>query len=287
MANPTPLFDVDASQILAKLHLAGLEPVTLNANQFIVNTAIKNDNPKANPNNPGKVTFDLSNPSGEYCVGFVTEIKYSDKKQGENQGVLEDLARIQHVIQSSSNSTDDPINKKIDEKKAKELDAAKEELKKIYADNKSVFDQALKTIEKEKIDINDSQTITPDNIGKLHDVVKNAFKQSSPDAKDNEKTPRAIEIDKASINAISQLKTYMVNFAGPDKGDKITADNCAVLPISNSMVDSNSSGLITSTFRIAERLEAETEKLRAAAQAGELVVEKICFATMYGIELNR
>lgn len=284
MANPTPLFEVDASQILAKLHLAGLQPVALQSNQFIVNTAIKNDNPKADPNNPGKVTFDLSNASGEYFVGFVTEIKYSDKTSGENSDVLKDLARLQHVIQSSSNSTNDPITKKIDKKKTKELAAAKNELKKLYDDNKEMFDQAIKTIR--DFDITNDQEITPDTIEKLHTAVKNTLAQQSTNSKDVKITPRAVEITNAFGNAVAQLKTYMVNFAGPDKGDKID-DNCAVLPISNSVTDSNSSGLITSTFSIAERSEVETEKITAAAQSGEVVTEKICFAISYGIELNR
>lgn len=74
MAEPEILFDVDASKILAKLHLGALEACkNWRADGFFVNTGIKNDNPSATPDNPGKVEFDLTNE--QYEVGYVTELK--------------------------------------------------------------------------------------------------------------------------------------------------------------------------------------------------------------------
>lgn len=75
MAEPEILFDVDASKILAKLHLGALEACKQwRADGFFVNTGIKNDNPTATPDNPGKVEFDITN--GQYEVGYVTDIDF-------------------------------------------------------------------------------------------------------------------------------------------------------------------------------------------------------------------
>ena len=75
MAEPEILFDVNASKILAKLHLGALEAVKQWLSEgFFVNTGIKNDNPSAKPDNPGKVEFDLTN--GEYEIGYVTSIDF-------------------------------------------------------------------------------------------------------------------------------------------------------------------------------------------------------------------
>ena len=78
MAEPEILFEVDASKILAKLHLGALEAVKQWLSEgFFVNTGIKNDNPSAKPDNPGNVEFDLTN--GTYEVGYVTSIDFEAK----------------------------------------------------------------------------------------------------------------------------------------------------------------------------------------------------------------
>ena len=70
------LFEVDASQILAKLHLAGIQATKIGPESFIINTGIVNDNPSAKPDKPGNVSFELKNSSVEYEVGYATWIEY-------------------------------------------------------------------------------------------------------------------------------------------------------------------------------------------------------------------
>lgn len=70
------LFKINAEEVLAKLHLAGrmaCEGFDQNTS-FIVNAGIKNDDHNASPDNPGKVKFMLDNSSGEYELGFVTQL---------------------------------------------------------------------------------------------------------------------------------------------------------------------------------------------------------------------
>ena len=88
---PKALFEVDASKILAKLHLAGVQSIKLDAGEFFVNSGIKNDDPNAKPDNPGKVEFDLTNAKGEYEVGYVGSIKY--ERSFDVQKKLDELAK--------------------------------------------------------------------------------------------------------------------------------------------------------------------------------------------------
>lgn len=67
MSNTKMLFKIDASEILAKMHYAGLQ----NANSatgkgFFVNTGIVNDSESGSPENIGKTRFDLKNDSEMY-----------------------------------------------------------------------------------------------------------------------------------------------------------------------------------------------------------------------------
>ena len=62
MAEFNPVFEIDASKLLAKLHLAGQQAIP---NSKVINTGIKDNDPKADPNSPGKVTFVFSK-LGEY-----------------------------------------------------------------------------------------------------------------------------------------------------------------------------------------------------------------------------
>lgn len=60
------------AEVLAKMHLAALMGIGREPKKFIVNTGVKDDDPKATPDNPGKVTFDTENESGVYELGYVT-----------------------------------------------------------------------------------------------------------------------------------------------------------------------------------------------------------------------
>jgi hypothetical protein len=62
------------AEVLAKMHLAALMGIK-EKGFYIVNTGIKDDDPKATPDNPGKVTFDTENESGVYELGYVTQLE--------------------------------------------------------------------------------------------------------------------------------------------------------------------------------------------------------------------
>lgn len=70
------VFEINAEDIIAKLHLSGRQAgkgYDKNTS-FIVNSGIKGDDLNATPESPGKVKFMLDNSSGQYELGFVTQL---------------------------------------------------------------------------------------------------------------------------------------------------------------------------------------------------------------------
>ena len=129
---PEVLFEIDAAKILAKLHLAGLQPCTYDQNkEFIVNTGIKNDDPKAKPENPGKVEFDLGNSQGEYELGFVTSVTYKFHQQSK---VRSTLSKIDNLASELAVAEKDKEKKPILVKQEEEDDKKKQEIKDILDD---------------------------------------------------------------------------------------------------------------------------------------------------------
>lgn len=69
------VFEINAEDVIAKLHLAGVMACKYDKNtSFIVNSGIKDDDPNAKPESPGKVKFMLDNSQGTYELGFVTQL---------------------------------------------------------------------------------------------------------------------------------------------------------------------------------------------------------------------
>ena len=116
------LFEVDASKIVAKLHLAGVQSLKYNTGEFIVNTGVKDDDAKATPQNPGKTSFDIAHKS--YQVGYVLPIVYS-KPYG-----IEDAFNKLKAAFDKAKGPDSKIDSSIDSKEQDEYNAAKEEFKK-------------------------------------------------------------------------------------------------------------------------------------------------------------
>ena len=95
------LFEVDASQIVAKLHFAGLQATRegYHGGAFFVNTGMKDDDPKGEPDKIGKARFDLTNKSGTYQFGWVKPINY--KLDDIIDGLLQDLDTLRSYVLSN------------------------------------------------------------------------------------------------------------------------------------------------------------------------------------------
>ena len=265
------LFEVDASQILAKLHLAGLQTFKTNdkAKEFIVNTGIKNDNPDAKPDNPGNVTFDLKNSSGEYEVGFVTEIQYKKTFKFEDDfDINNGISQLEKIISSKSDSK---LDDKIDEKTEKEKTELQNRIREILS-----------------LDDNDFPLNDLENINTLKDEKATELSNSSIDGYED-------AVNAKMPIALNMLNAYMKVFAGADNVKTINEDNIATIIISSNTKDSNDSSLVK-MFEIVPISDAEQAKLTAQFRAiyqknpkldKPNCTQKVCFKIKYDLNVDK
>ena len=127
----TTLFDIDASVLLAKLHVAAKDQVKTNNGMFIINTGIENPNDSAKPDNLGSVTFNLDNKLGEYQLGVAMLLSYQlkiDLKQLKNITKLqEDLKKA--IEKESKEKEKASLTDKTDDKKSESLEIQKNLIK--------------------------------------------------------------------------------------------------------------------------------------------------------------
>lgn len=283
------LFDVDASQILAKLHLAGLQPLKMDLNkEFIVNTGIKNDDPHADPAKPGKVTFDLKNSTGEYEVGYVTEIAYKRDFKTDAPKSIDAIDKQVSELEALINKiTDTKIKDKPDEK-----DIAK---------RNELTNTILTTI---------GSKDTKKEIASLEDVGEikkeiDKWKKGKPDLQINDESGAEVDkgreanskeydlvVSRAREVARSHLETYMKVFAG-EGATKDLANNIAEIEISPNIKNSNDSSLVK-MFEIVPISDAEHSKLIAQFRANyekdpnkDNCVQKICFKIKYDLTVDK
>ena len=109
MADKMMLFTIDASEMIAKLHLAGLQPIKgdlASYNGFIVNTGIVDDSPQNSPEKIGNTRFDLNNKSGTYYVGLVRDFTYKTWFTFENAAT--DLYKLRSEMNARGKKLLDP-----------------------------------------------------------------------------------------------------------------------------------------------------------------------------------
>ena len=246
---PKVLFEVDASKILAKLHLAGVQSIELDAGEFFVNSGVKNDDPTAKPDNPGKVEFDLTNAQGEYEVGYVGSIKYE-------------------------RSFD--VQKKLDEL-AKEFSKAAG--KEILAKTKDADDKHKKDL----IDqLEKDAGIKVKSIEDIEAAQEEAKKQNESNMEDYNDQRDAIK-KKAAI----AIKQYLTVFAGVDKTKGVSEDSLVMINISDKAKDSKDPALVKN-FEIRPLSDKEKELMLKKFQADpKNCEERVCFKVGYTIEIEK
>lgn len=261
------LFEVDASQIVAKLHLAGCQAASrVLKTDFWINSGIKNDNPNANPNDPGKVTFDLKNSSGEYELGYATEIIYTKSYDVDN--LVNQI--YDHLAKTSGDKSN--IEDKPDSNEYKEFDKRKEELKNILtAKNIKIDDDSLDTVE---------------GMQKIRDeVVKKIMEDENKDYNDI--------LDELKTKVVKSVKEYMNVFAGSDNVNPITESSFKMINLPEKTKDSNANGLVKD-FEIQPATEQELAKQieqfklnfkKDSAKAN--CKQRICFVVKYTLNVDK
>lgn len=266
------LFEVDASKIVAKLHLAGLmaarSKFSANGKGFIVNTGIVNDQPNGTPEKVGKTEFNLKNPTGEYQVGYIATIEYKKPFDLEKR-----INAIEKIV-AMKNGEKSKIDDKEDKAKNDELESALSYVKQLLPAVKDDVYDGLSTDAYES------------SIKTLKDEAK---KISDSSAKDYE------EYIKKTIESIylQILLPYMETFAGAENV-KMNANDIATCAISEAIKDSSSKGLVSNMFKIEPMQEAEQKKLEATFRQNlvnnpdkQNCKHKMCFYVNYTLNVDK
>ena len=281
------LFEIDASKIVAKLHLAGLSQAKAKfegKDSFIVNSGIVKDDPSASPEDPGKVEFDLALKA--YKVGYVTSVQFFDPSS------LSVLSSMMSRVQELWNQLYGKDSKIDDKEKSKE-----------FEEYKSIGDSILqflksKDIKDKDIDALDSIAdigASNEDSSKYFDAIKNAIQTVQASGST---AIEKIKEEKASI-AADVLKTYMENFAGKDKASSISKSTLGAIAVPEDAKDANS---VAKKGEIQEAPKQEVDKARASALANfkealrsgdaakkdyKNATQKICFYVDYTLDIDK
>ena len=276
---PEVLFEIDAAKILAKLHLAGLQPCTYDQNkEFIVNTGIKNDDPKAKPENPGKVEFDLGNSQGEYELGFVTSVTYKFHQQSK---VRSTLSKIDKLASELAVAEKDKEKKPILVKQEEEDDKKKQEIKDIL-DDPAVQD----VLKKSKIDYTKFKFDSQEGVNAVREELKKHINDLDDESADED--DRAKQIERARVDAIGVLKTYLNVFVGPDKVSSVKDDDVVTITVAPTAKSSSDNGLVAN-YEIQAISDQERAKMQKQFEANPKkdAEEKVCFKIGYTVQLDK
>lgn len=276
---PEVLFEIDAAKILAKLHLAGLQPCTYDQNkEFIVNTGIKNDDPKAKPENPGKVEFDLGNSQGEYELGFVTSVTYKFHQQS---GVRSVLSKIDKLASELAVAEKDKEKKPILAKQEEEDNKKKQEIKDILDDP-----AAQDVLKKSKIDYTKFKFDSQEGVNAVREELKKHINDLDDESADED--DRAKQIERARGDAIGVLKTYLNVFVGPDKGSSVKDDDVVTITVAPAVKSSSDNGLVAN-YEIQAISDQERAKMQKQFEANPKkdAEEKVCFKIGYTVQIDK
>ena len=257
------LFEVDASQILAKLHLAGIQATKIGPESFIINTGIVNDNPSAKPDKPGNVSFELKNSSGEYEVGYATWIEYH--KSYDLDDSLSKLQKLQADLSGEKSKLDDKSSDPKVKKALEDLEKYKEKVRKSVGFK------------------DDVHLDTPEDIKKAKDAAKEVIS--------NDESGYNKAVEEKKTEAVKALTSYLNNFAGADNVEKFT--DAALIPITEKAKDSNDASLVK-LFEIQKAPDQEVEKLVAQFKANfdkdpkkPNCRQHVCFKVKYSLNIDK
>lgn len=210
------MFEIDAGKLLAKLHLAGQEQVP---NSIVINTAVKDPDSKATPQNPGKVSFDTKTQS--YQVAVVKKVTFKD---------VIDPTKGEKVIKAQ---------KKIDDYKKKhgenhEKDSATDKTNEMDKQEKDkYYNELLDALDQYKVPGYTRDKDNPEeSVKKFNEALEKENKKRTEDYK------KAVEETKKA--ALEDLATYYKNFAGQDAEAKVKSNSNSI-----AVFDVNADGSLT------------------------------------------
>ena len=260
---------VDASQIVAKLHLAAVMSLKFAKDEFIVNTGIEDDvlPSAANPAKVGKTRFQLDNPSHVYQVGFATFLEYHKTYDLEN--ALNDISEFLAKTSGDKSKIADKI--KSNKEEYKKFEEQKTEIKDIFAAlGEKVANNQLNSIEQIKA------------------LKEKAKKLITNDAEEYRNT-----LEEKKFEAVEKLNAYMKVFAGPNGYKNISVTDIGMVNIASTAKDSTAKGLVDG-FEIQSISNQEKQKMATQFRLdfkkdpkNKNCRQKVCFYVEYTLNVDK
>ena len=321
MAEKTQNIVADMRKVLAKLHLAALNAVIDQMNDdsdkidiainqaihtssiettkeheltrfkkcFIINTGIMNDDPRRNPQDPGKVVFNLDNSSSTYELGYVKLVAIQTGLNAENIiQYLEKLAKdYDNLAEVAKNRNDGTNIKKAIVEELVSIDSKKEK-------------KDIKNYDSEKIidGTDSSHSNITDQLNSLlnSDQRKTTVEQitqaiQAANSKNNEVSTYDAIIDEEKRNAANILNGYMNVFVGENNFNKITENDVGAVVVSYNAKDSTYPGLVKN-FEIQQIAQGEYTQFMSKYSSSttedrkQTTLLKVCFRVSYNLNIE-
>lgn len=266
------LFDVDASEIVAKLHLAAQQqanPKLKPYNGFVINTGVLNNDPNGSPEKIGKVRFDLNNKLSTFQLGAVVDVEY--KQSFDVDKALNDVESVGAKWYGGK------IDAKADSPERKNFDAAV----------KLAIEKFTQLgISKKEDDF------TAENSDAFKEKVAEMRKELE-DAMKKEKDEYEATVGKIKKAATEALKIYLGVFAGKDNVDNFNESSVGMMNISNTVKDSTDKNLVK-TYEIQPMPDQENGQLIAQFKQNALKNPgkpncklRVCFYVLYSLNVEK
>ena len=243
------IFTVDASKIIAKLHLAARTAAGLGKDAMFINTGVVNDDPSATADKPGKVAFNLDNSTNKYQVAYALDVDYFQSFDAES--FLDEMTKLASQLAGKDSKLDD-----------KQKEDVQEKFKTATTKFVNALTSTGKAFPKEtKLDLEN-----PDpNLLTNEDTIK-ALKDAIAKATSEDKASYEKMMDAAKKSAIEKLNPYLTTFIGEKSFKKISEDDLTPIPISNTAKGPDDKKLVAN-FEIQQIPQQEKEKMLATFKA--------------------
>ena len=276
MANdPNFVFSVDASVILAKLHLAGKQQAP---NYLVINSAVINDD-SGTPENPGNAKFDMKSKDGNYEVCLVKKnVEYiaalDPKSDPEIQKLIEKMTKAKSTAAGAKEKKEEAKdNQKLTDDNAK-TDKADSEAKKANEEVDSMRKQYIDRLK--AIGLKDLKSESTDE--EISTVLKEVNEKRAEE--------RAKSIDQAKKEMFKEMKAYFMTFAGKENASKLDVSKVLVAQMPekcDSSKDVKIQNYIIAT--IDDKEKEELKKKHAVDQTKNMIVN-LGFKVGYHLDLD-
>ena len=274
MAEDQMLFTVDASDILVKLHFAGIQAVRTDAkkdNGFFFNSGVVNDDPRGTPEKIGNTKFNLDNKSGLYCAGIVRDLKYN--MTFDMQNALTDIFKLRAELYGEQ-------RKLLDTADPKKVDEFKNCVKTI----KDGFDKLGAAVpEEDDFRTEEGLTKIRNDAARLQkDIVMSGYNSS---------------VYKSKEAVSNTIERYMKVFAGADNVNAIKVENVSDVQVSGSIKSIKDIPAMLDAFDIKPISDQEKTKLNEYFKSQALknkdknneieCVVRMCFYVKYKLNIEQ